>query len=420
MKTKLSIQQDRFFINGSPVYSELKQVNPAYHGLLMNARMIQGVFDDKQDVKRFDRFGKLFSPEQNTDELIAALPQWYEKGLRAITVGFQGGGPCYTIGNYTIDNNPYSENGTQIDPAYLSRMDRIIRAADDLGMIVIVSLLYSSQTRFLKDDRAVIQAVKAACNWLRDEQFTNVIIEVANEQDIPDFKMHPIVFDEREVVELMDVAKRESGGLPVGCSRTGGAFDAGIAAASDVILIHGNGLSSQQFYDLIQKAKAVRPERPILCNEDSQALSRMSVAFREGVSWGYFNDTTKQEPPAYWEITKGEDEFFAKRLAISLGIEPEPSTLEEQFYLQGLEPHMTYEGKRWIRLASLYPERIDYVEFYRDGALLCRAYDESYMVNSVGNTWLQEPYTEPVEKGQVWKAKVFLYSGDVVEKTVVI
>ena len=90
MKTKLSIQQDRFFINGSPVYSELKQVNPAYHGLLMNARMIQGVFDDKQDVKRFDRFGKLFSPEQNTDELIAALPQWYEKGLRAITVGFQG------------------------------------------------------------------------------------------------------------------------------------------------------------------------------------------------------------------------------------------------------------------------------------------------------------------------------------------
>ena len=146
----------------------------------------------------------------------------------------------------------------------------------------------------------------------------------------------------------------------------------------------------------------------------------MSVAFREGVSWGYFNDTTKQEPPVYWEITKGEDEFFAKRLAISLGIEPEPSTLEEQFYLQGLEPHMTYEGKRWIRLASLYPERIDYVEFYRDGALLCRAYDESYMVNSVGNTWLQEPYTEPVEKGQVWKAKVFLYSGDVVEKTVVI
>lgn len=283
MKTKLSIQQDRFFINGSPVYSELKQVNPAYHGLLMNARMIQGVFDDKQDVKRFDRFGKLFSPEQNTDELISALPQWYEKGLRAITVGFQGGGPCYTIGNYTIDNNPYSEDGTRIDPAYLSRMDRIIRAADDLGMIVIVSLLYSSQTRFLKDDRAVIQAVKTACNWLRDEQFTNVIIEVANEQDIPDFKMHPIVFDEREVVELMDVAKRESGGLPVGCSRTGGAFDAGIAAASDVILIHGNGLTSQQFYDLIQKAKAVRPERPILCNEDSQALSRMSVAFREGV-----------------------------------------------------------------------------------------------------------------------------------------
>ena len=42
---------------------------------------------------------------------------------------------------------------------------------------------------------------------------------------------------------------------------------------------------------------------------------------------------------------------------------------EDQFYLQGLEKDMAYEGKRFIRLASLYPEQIDYVEFYRDGIL---------------------------------------------------
>ena len=93
MKTKLSIDGDRFRINGSLVYSELPHADPSCHGLLMNARMIQGVFDDKAEPERFQRFGKHFSPEQNTDDLIAALPQWYAHGLRAITVGFQGGGP---------------------------------------------------------------------------------------------------------------------------------------------------------------------------------------------------------------------------------------------------------------------------------------------------------------------------------------
>lgn len=73
------------------------------------------------------------------------------------------------------------------------RMKRIIEAADELGMIVIVSFFYGAQTRFLKDDDAVKAAVKTASNWLRDEKFSNVIIEIANENNEANYVIHPIL-----------------------------------------------------------------------------------------------------------------------------------------------------------------------------------------------------------------------------------
>lgn len=417
MKTKLTIQEDRFLINGRKTYSELAKCAPMYHGLLTNARFIQGVFDDKENASRFNRYGKLFDPEKNTDELISALPHWYSYGLRAITVGFQGGGPCFTIDNYTIRNNPYNEDGTEMDEAYLFRMERIIKAADEIGMVVIVSFFYGAQSRFLKDDNAVINAVKTASNWLRDKAFNNVIIEIANEHDVSDFNCHPVIYTAEGVVNLIEIAKRESGGIPVGCSGTGGYFNEKIADISDVILIHGNDQSSQGFYNLIQKAKEITPKKPIVCNEDSQSISRLRVAFHEGVSWGYYNNMTKQEPPVYWGITKGEDAFFAFRLAENLGIDKEPFPFNEQFYIQGLEHNMVYEGKRWIRLASMYPEKIDYVEFYRDELLVGTAYDEPFMLNSVGSTWYQKPFPEIICSNEVWTAKIYLTNGAKIEIT---
>lgn len=414
MKTKFSIDGRRIRINGSLTYSEYPNCPEAYRGLLMNARFIQGIFDDKQDLSRFHRFGKQFNAEKNTEELIAALPQWYEKGLRAFTVGFQGGGPCFTINNQTIDNNPYSPDGSLIDPAYLKRMKKIITAADEIGMLVIVSFFYGAQTRFLKDDLAVMQAVKTASNWLRDEKFTNVIIEIANEHNVEEYKIHPILFDGKGIAQLIQIAQRESGGIPVGCSTTGHYFSDDIGHASDIILIHGNNMSRQQFYNHIQEAKAIQPPKPIVCNEDSQALAEMQVALDQGVSWGYYNNMTKQEPPVYWEILEGEDAFFAARLADSLGIEKNPFPLEEQFYLQGLERNMVYEEKRWIRLASMYPEKIQKVEFYRNGTYFETAYNDPFTIHYIVN-WYQKP-TEGIQPGEVWKAVITLTDGTILKK----
>lgn len=414
-KTKLTINQDKFLINNQLTYSEIDQC--PYQGLIMNARFIQGIFDDKIDRSRFQRFNRIFDAEKNTDKMIEALSSWYEAGLRAITVGFQGGGPCFTIDSNTIDNNPFGKDGKNLDVSYQERMSKVIDTADHLGMVVIISLFYAAQTRFLQDDAAVEQAVVSVCRWLKSRGDGNVIIEIANEHDMG-YELHPILHQSEGIVKLIEIAQKESGGIPVGCSGTGGYFSKDIANASDVILIHGNGQSRQQLYQLIKKAKDIRPVRPIVINEDSQALSQLEVAFQNGVSWGYYNNMTKQEPPVDWSITYGEDRFYAMRLQEYLKRIKWDVPLSEQFYLQGLEKDMVYEEKRFIRVASLYPEKINYVEFYRNGALYDIAYDDPYLVNYLSN-WRQDP-VKNIKTGEEWKAVIHLRNTEIVEKVVTV
>lgn len=417
-KTSLSIQGESFLINGQLTYSELNGSKPEAHGLLMNARFIQGIFDDKADPSRFARWGNdQWDPEAHTDGLIAALPEWYGYGLRAFTVGFQGGGPCFTVDNRTIENNPFGNDGKTLDPAYANRMDRLIRAADDLGMVVIVSYFYGDQTRNLRDGRAVRNAVTTASRWLKEGGYTNVIIEVANEHDIPPFQQHPILFYPEGVATLNDLARQESGGLPVGCSGKGGSVFREIAEASDVILIHGNGCSRQRLYNMIRDIRSWELNRPIVCNEDSQAIGQLAVTYKERVSWGYYNNMTKQEPPADWSVLPGEDTFFAYRMAEGIGIPIPTLPVEEQYHLHGLEPQLSDNGERWIRMASLYPEAINYVDYYRNGEHYYTAYDESFSVHFQSN-WRQGGV--PAVTGDEWRAEIHLRSGEVLERSGVV
>lgn len=410
-KTILSTVGEKFYINGRPTYEELG-VPEKSRGLLMNARFIQGVFDDAEDRARFNRFGRTFDPEANTDALIKALPAWYNAGLRAFTVGFQGGGPCFTMSNDSINNNPFSEDGRRIDPKYCARMARLLDAADELGMAVIVSLFYCGQIHRIAYAQPIMNAVRSVCAFLREGGWYNVIIEVANEYDIGPFSAAPLIQQPQGMAALIDLARHESG-LMVGSSGGGGVVHREVAAASDVVLIHGNGISRQQMAICIDKARRFAPNRPIVCNEDSQALSNMQVCLDMGVSWGYYNNLTKQEPPADWSITPGEDRYFAWRMAHGLGLSPEPIPEEEQFMLMGLEPHEILDNKCWPRLAALYPEKIDHVDFYQNGQHIGRCYDDPFTLHHIFN-WLQMPH---VGAAGEWRAVAMLCDGTAVERT---
>ena len=412
-KTHLAIEGEKFLINGKLTYSEIDGTRPSAYGLLINARFIQGIFDDAMEPERFARWGHSeWDARANTERLIAALPEWYRYGLRAFTTGFQGGGPCFTEPNHTIQNNPFGADGLNLDADYAERMDKLIRGADAVGMVVIVSFFYGSQTRWLKDEKAIRNAVTTASRFVKG--YPNVIIEVANEMNIGAFAHHPIIQEPEGMVNLLELARKESGGLPCGCSGGGGYRNREVAEASDVILIHGNGCTRQRYHNMIREVQSWNLNRPIVCNEDSQAIGQLQVAYKTQTSWGYYNNMTKQEPPADWGITTGEDTFFAHRMAEGIGIDTD--AIDDQYYLQGLEPHWEYQGQRWLRLASLYPETISHVDFYRNGKFYDTAYDEPFSLHFQTN-WRQGGI-DVRDDDREWKAVIHLGDGEVIEKMV--
>jgi hypothetical protein len=298
-RTTLSAAGEKFQINDQLTYSEVPGGNASALGLLMNARFIQGIFDDKANRQRFARFGfGEYDPEAQTDRLVKALPEWYRYGLRAFTVGLQGGGPVFTVEDWTtIDNNPFSQDGRAFDMAYWGRLERLLRAADDVGMVVIVSLFYQAQAHRMRDGETIRNAVQTACAMLRSSGHTNVIIEVANEYDVGNFKLHPLINTSEGMAYLLSLATETSGGIPVGASLGGGQLNREVAAASDVILIHANNLTRQEYYNMVKEVRGWSMGKPIVCNEDSPCVSQLSVAFDTQTSWGYYNNLTKQEPP---------------------------------------------------------------------------------------------------------------------------
>ena len=418
MKTRLSIDGELFKINDRLVYEEIGGSSQQVHGLLMNARFIQGIFDDKADPSRFARFGwKVWDPERHTDEMIRSLPTWYSYGMRAITVGLQGGMPVFTVENSTIDNNPFSEDGRTVDPAYLRRMDKVIRASDDIGMVVIVSLLYQGQSNRMKDGSTVRNAVRSASRWLGEQKYTNVIIEVANEHTVGNFRDRPLVSNPEGITALMEIAREASGGLPVGASGGGIQMFREVAEASDVVLVHGNTARRQEYYSFIKKVKSWGLGKPIVCNEDSPCFTQLDVAYRTKTSWGYYNNISKQEPPVDWGIANAEDLFYARRMAKGLGIPIEDLPDDERYVLDGLNDRFEWKGQRWVRLSAESPEKINHVDFYCNDVFVDVAYEEPFYVN-YQETWVQEGVK--TQKGDLWRAVVHLNDGGTFEKETVV
>src|SRR4051794_13257057 len=76
--TTVSISGDQFRINDQPTYAGRKWNGHNIQGLLLNSRMVQGVFDDLNTNTvaqwTYPDTGK-WDAERNTREFIAALPE---------------------------------------------------------------------------------------------------------------------------------------------------------------------------------------------------------------------------------------------------------------------------------------------------------------------------------------------------------
>jgi len=95
-RTRVSIVGETFHINGQPTYPGRTWNGTRIEGLLFNSRMVQATFDDLNPQTR-ERWAypdtKTWDTDRNLKEFLAAMPEWREHGLLAITVNLQGGSP---------------------------------------------------------------------------------------------------------------------------------------------------------------------------------------------------------------------------------------------------------------------------------------------------------------------------------------
>lgn len=313
-KTTVSIVGQAFHINGQPTYRGRVWQGKKIEGLLLNSRMVQGIFDDENPETRglWAYPDGPYDAERNTREFIAAMPEWRRKGLLSFVINLQGGSP-YGYGNSRAwINSAFDFQTGALKPAYMSRLERILDAADALGMVPIVGFFYFGQSPRFASEQAVVAATDAATDWLLAKRYANVLIEIANESNIG---QHPPILKPERAHELIARVKQRSQGKvasPAGHLLTSTSYggnripDEEVAKVSDYLLLHGNGVAEPtRIAEMVTQTRALTNYRnqPIVFNEDDhydfdKPINNFTAAVGAYASWGYFDFRPRGEGPA--------------------------------------------------------------------------------------------------------------------------
>ncbi len=332
--TLVSIGGEKFLINGKPTLQGVVWKGIQMEGLIPNARMVQGIFDDQNpetvDKWKYPDTGE-WDPERNTNEFVAAMDDWYAYGLLAFTINMQGGSPEGYSAYQPWINSAFNPDGS-LREDYMNRLERILNRADELGMIPILGLFYFGQDENLEDDEAVKRAVDNAIHWVLDKDYRNVIIEIANECD--NRKYDRSILKRDSIPELIQRAKsieHDGRGLLVATSFNGNTVPSdAVVKVSDFVLIHGNGVQDpERITGMVNETRALSSYRPmpIVFNEDDhynfdQPMNNMIAAFKSGASWGYFDFRREDESfeegyqsvPVDWKISSERKRAFFKAI----------------------------------------------------------------------------------------------------------
>jgi len=302
----VSVEGESFLLDGKPTYSDLLNANPRALGMLLNARMVQALFEDENpETRELWRY-------PDGSEFIEMLPVYKALGVIAFTVNLQCGGSRagYFTGKQPWIVSGFDEHG-HLKPAWVNRLRRVLDAAQKLGMVAILGLFYFGQDQRLRDEAAVKRATENAVDWLMRHRYRNVLLEIANGCDHPGYD-HEIIKPPR-VVELVRLAKEASSGeLLVSTSFCGDVVPPDeVLREVDFVLLHGNGQTPDSIRRIVRVIRGkLRPWgtlKPIVFNEDDTDLRNMEAALGGGASWGYY-DVVKRP-----KVAKEAEEEWAEK-----------------------------------------------------------------------------------------------------------
>jgi len=301
--TEVGISGRDFTINGKPTYENRTFEGKRIEGLLFNVRAVQATFDDANaETRKFWAYPDTdeWDPDRNVSDFCAALPAWRAHGVLGLTINFQGGGSLYSEEIYTTyDNNGFTPAG-DVKPAYAERIDRVLAKADELGMVVIAGLFYAAHILKLENEPALWRAADQALRFLEGTGRRNILIEVCNETEVCWNKTGLALFAPENCHELVARLKESHPEFLISLSQGGmnaarnhALPSPALLQADDYVLLHGNGNRAHGLEAGLRQVLAM-PEleanpKPVVINEDSTGIPNLDVAWRNGVSWGYFD-----------------------------------------------------------------------------------------------------------------------------------
>jgi hypothetical protein len=349
-ETRVGIDGEKFTINGDYTYEGVSHRGFDIEGLLFNSRMVQAIFDDENPDTRhlwaYPDTGE-WDPERNADEFAEALPSWRERGLRAVTINLQGGCPVAYAKEQPWHVSAFHPDGT-LKEAWRSRLEHVLDAADEAGVIVILGYFYFGQDQILENEDAVVAATRTVTEWLLEREYTNVLIQINNECDASeeDFDIaHTLTYEHdvlkpgrvHELINIVQEMERDGFSYPASTSFGGGSIPSdNVVAVSDFVLLHGNGVDDPERISEMVRSARQRPSyepMPVLFNEDDhwrfhKYPNNMLVAITNYASWGYTNfgksnyEEGYQAPPVNWGInTDRKRAFFDYLDAVTTPIE---------------------------------------------------------------------------------------------------
>lgn len=332
-KTVVSIEGESFLVNGKVLHQGQSYQGHSIEGLLFNSRMANAMSDDENPSTRgvWAYLDGPFSAERNVSEFVAQLPEYNRHGLDAVCINMQGGSPQGYSWVQPWEITAFNADGS-IKPAWLERLDQIITACDELGMVVVLGLFYWKQTRVFKDEDAVKAAVTNTVDWLAERGARNVIMEIGNEVDL---KFAHEIIEAARGDELIKLAQSHSEGrFDTPAKRllvsTSLAFpnqptDAHMACA-DFLLLHGNATHHPDSVRLLVSRYRANPAyrgQPLVFNEDDhfdfdKSDNNMLAAIEMHAGWGYFDYRMSRENyeygyqslPVDWSISTDRKKGF--------------------------------------------------------------------------------------------------------------
>lgn len=242
------------------------------------------------DGRPFDMWGiRVASASQSqelTDHLVAQLDEYLAHGVNSISVYYMGSSSGYS--------DPFSPDGKSIDPAHQQRMEQIIRACDQRGMVPVIGIFYQrSDQPQLRDWAAAQEAVRTVTRAL--QPFRNVILNIANEQNSYRYARMRWgrVQNPDDLLELCRIAKRIDPHRVVGA----GGYDPtknqiiGQSPATDVLLFDTDrSLTTERAYERFLQAGI---DKPMVNVETFGGWTNQFLpagAFPDSVKRAYYNE----------------------------------------------------------------------------------------------------------------------------------